>query len=162
MNNQTQYISPQGLEDLKAELQERKTKIRREIADKNGQAKELGDLSENFEYHDAKQLQAENESRIIHVEDMLRHVVVVEKKTGETCVSIGTGFVVDIDGQEKTPGSCGRVDRTRSSAYLMTGGAAGTRRTTSCSARISCEFRTASTRCEYSPVVLVAISSSSS
>lgn len=102
MNNQTQYISPQGLEDLKAELQERKTKIRREIADKIGQAKELGDLSENFEYHDAKQLQAENESRIIHVEDMLRHVVVVEKKTGETCVSIGTGFVVDIDGQEKT------------------------------------------------------------
>jgi len=102
MNNKTQYISPEGLEELKEELQERKTKTRREIAEKIGQAKELGDLSENFEYHDAKQVQAENESRIIHIEDMLRHVVVVEKKTGATCVSIGTGFTVEIGGQEKT------------------------------------------------------------
>ncbi|MBT4857338.1 transcription elongation factor GreA [Candidatus Uhrbacteria bacterium] len=100
--NDLQYISPQGLADLKVEVQERKTKTRREIADKIGQAKELGDLSENFEYHDAKQLQADNESRIIVIENLLRNVVVVEKKTGATCVAIGTGFTVSIGDAEKT------------------------------------------------------------
>lgn len=101
MNNNTQYISPDGLEELKAELHERKTKIRREIAEKISQAKELGDLSENFEYHDAKNVQGQNESRIIEIENLLRNIVVIEKKTGATCISIGTGFTVDIDGHEK-------------------------------------------------------------
>ena len=102
MNDNTQYISPEGLAELKAELQERKTVTRREIADKIGQAKELGDLSENFEYHDAKNLQGENESRIIHIENLLRNIVVIEKKTGATCVSIGTGFKVEVNGTTKT------------------------------------------------------------
>ena len=102
MNDNTQYISPEGLEQLKEELQHRKTTLRREIADKIGQAKELGDLSENFEYHDAKNVQGQNESRVIEIENMLRNIVVIEKKTGATCVAIGTGFTVDINGAEKT------------------------------------------------------------
>jgi transcription elongation factor GreA len=102
MNDGTQYISPEGLKEIKEELQERKTVTRREIAEKIGQAKELGDLSENFEYHDAKNVQGENESRIIQIENMLREIVVVEKQTGATCVAIGTGFTVEIAGAEKT------------------------------------------------------------
>ena len=101
MNDTTQYISPKGLEELKEELQQRKTVLRREIAEKIGQAKELGDLSENFEYHDAKQIQGENETRILQIENMLRNLVVIEKKTGATCVSIGASFTVELNGEEK-------------------------------------------------------------
>src|SRR3989339_2162798 len=95
------YLSQDALNALKIELQERKTVQRAELSEKIGQAKELGDLSENFEYHDAKQIQGENETRILQIENMLRNLVVIEKKTGATCVSIGASFTVELNGEEK-------------------------------------------------------------
>ncbi|MEK7614889.1 MAG: transcription elongation factor GreA, partial [Patescibacteria group bacterium] len=58
------YISKQGLEELKQEHLERTRTTRREIAELISFAKDLGDLSENFEYADAKEQQALNEARI--------------------------------------------------------------------------------------------------
>ena len=101
MADDTKYISPEGLEKLKEELQERKTVTRKEIAEKIGQAKELGDLSENFEYHDAKEIQAQNESRIIELENLIRNLVVADKQVGATCIAVGTSFTVDVNGEEK-------------------------------------------------------------
>ncbi|MBI4598750.1 transcription elongation factor GreA [Candidatus Uhrbacteria bacterium] len=96
------FISSHGLEVLREELQRRKTAVRRDIASKLEAAKELGDISENFEYHEAKDQQALNETRIVELTDMLKDVVLVEEKRGGNIVSLGTRFVVELNGQHKT------------------------------------------------------------
>lgn len=95
------FVSTQGLEDLKKELQERKNVSRGEIAQKISSAKELGDLSENFEYHEAKEQQGQNESRIMELEEMIRGAVIVQKKTGGVTLSLGCSFVVEKNGVKK-------------------------------------------------------------
>jgi len=95
------FVSQAKLEELEAELEQRQKEERRSIADKIEQAKELGDLSENFEYHEAKEQQAQNESRIVEVRDMIRNAVIVEKKTGGDSINLGAKFVAEIDGGEK-------------------------------------------------------------
>ena len=100
--SQAQYISPTGFDQLKKELLDRKTIFRKEIAEKIGDAKELGDLSENFEYHDAKDQQSANETRILELEDMMHNLVVVNSKKGGVHVSIGSTIMVKLtDGSEK-------------------------------------------------------------
>lgn len=96
------YLSQSALDELKAELQERKTTMRKELAEQIGAAKELGDLSENFEYHDAKERQGQNESRILELEDVMRNVVIVDAKSGESTIRLGTSFKAHINGQEKS------------------------------------------------------------
>ncbi len=95
------YVSPEGLDKLKEELETRRKVTRYEIAARILAAKELGDLSENFEYHVAKEDQAQNESRIIELEDMIRNVKIVEKKTGGT-IGLGSTFTVKQNGVERT------------------------------------------------------------
>lgn len=99
--NDVTYISEEGLQTLKEELIHRKTTVRKEIAARISAAKELGDLSENFEYHQAKEDQGMNESRVVELEDMIRGAVIVKDKTGGT-ISLGSRFVVLQNGQERT------------------------------------------------------------
>ena len=90
--SEVNYISQEGLDKLKQELEERKNVLRKEISERIGVAKEQGDLSENFEYQDAKDQQAENERKIANLEEMVHRAVVVEQKTGEDTVSLGVSF----------------------------------------------------------------------
>jgi len=85
----TQYFSAAGLEKLKKELEERKNVIRPEIAAKISQAKELGDLSENAEYIEAKEMQAFNEGRIEELEDLIKNAVIISHQDGEV-VAVGS------------------------------------------------------------------------
>ena len=80
MVNQT-YLSPEGVENLKKELKELKTAKRQEIAKRLQEAKELGDLSENAAYFEAKESQSLNETRI--AEDMVRIGSTVEVKSSD-------------------------------------------------------------------------------
>ncbi len=96
------YISKEGLEELKKEREKRAKITRFEIADQIAAAKELGDLSENFEYHDAKERQALNEARILQLEAMIMDAQIVEKKEGATEVTLGATFVAELNGEEKT------------------------------------------------------------
>ncbi|MEK7151251.1 MAG: transcription elongation factor GreA [Patescibacteria group bacterium] len=73
----TQYFSLEGLEKLKKELAERRGEVRTEIARKISAAKELGDLSENAEYGEAKEMQGLNEGRIIELEELIKNGVVI-------------------------------------------------------------------------------------
>ncbi len=94
------YVSEEGLKKLQEELEKRRTEMRQEITARIGAAKELGDLSENFEYHVAKDDQALNESRIADLEDMIRNVKIVVKKTGGS-IGLGSTFTVKTGGVEK-------------------------------------------------------------
>ena len=89
MANQT-YLSPEGIETLKKELQELKTKKRQEIARRLQEAKDLGDLSENAEYFEAKEAQSLNENRIAELEELLKNAVVIKTPSAEDVVRIGS------------------------------------------------------------------------
>ena len=89
MANQT-YLSPEGIETLKKELQELKTKKRQEIARRLQEAKDLGDLSENAEYFEAKEAQSLNENRIAELEELLKNAVVIKTPSAEGVVRIGS------------------------------------------------------------------------
>ena len=71
-------LTPEGLEKLKAELEELTTTKRREVAERIKDAREYGDISENSEYDDAKNEQAMLESRIAALEEKLRSATVVD------------------------------------------------------------------------------------
>lgn len=93
-------FTEEGLKKLHAELEERKTKMRQDIADSIKEAKEQGDLSENAEYSEAKRQQNENETRIVELEDMLKGSVVAAKQKNSSVVVIGSKLVVKTNGQE--------------------------------------------------------------
>ncbi len=96
------YISHEGLEELKKEFTHRSKITRFEIAERIADAKELGDLSENFEYHEAKEQQALNETRIVNLEGMIHDAVLIEKSHGKSEIALGVTFVALFNGKEKT------------------------------------------------------------
>lgn len=101
MNSNVTYISAEALADLKVELEHRMKVQRHKIAQMISDAKELGDISENFEYHDAKEQQGFNEVRISQIQHMLSTAVVVDAKVGGT-VGLGSKFTVKSGGTEKS------------------------------------------------------------
>ena len=86
----TQYFSLEGLEKLKKELEERRGDVRTEVARKILAAKELGDLSENAEYAEAKEMQGLNEGRIIELEEIIKNGVVIGPHQKSESVAVGS------------------------------------------------------------------------
>lgn len=87
---------------MEEELETRRKETRREIAARIEAAKELGDLSENFEYHEVKEQQALNEARIIDLEGMVKDAVLVEQRSGMKEIGLGSTFTVEMGGVRKT------------------------------------------------------------
>ncbi len=94
------YLTAERLEELKKELTELKTVRRMEVADRLKRSKELGDLSENAEYAEAREEQATVESRIFEVEDMIKNAVIIKHNGDTKVVEIGSIVVVKRDGKE--------------------------------------------------------------
>lgn len=98
-----EYLTLEKKNLLEAELATLKTVRRKEIADALEYAKSLGDLSENAEYHQAREDQANCEDRITHIEQILKNAVIMEThSTG--VVSVGSTVTVQKKGskEEKT------------------------------------------------------------
>ncbi|MBI1833883.1 MAG: transcription elongation factor GreA [Candidatus Andersenbacteria bacterium] len=88
-----QYLTKEGLTEIRDRLHTLKTVRRREIADAIHTAKEQGDLSENAEYASAKEEQTKLEQEIAAIEDTLKHAQVIAKGTdGE----VGIGNTVTL------------------------------------------------------------------
>ena len=87
-------ITPEGLEALKAELERLEGDARRDIAQRIKAARELGDLSENAEYHIAKEDQAHLETKILRLNERLRAARVVEAPAATDVVAFGTTVTV--------------------------------------------------------------------
>ena len=98
MNNKTTYISKDGLDRLRAELDEMLAVRRPEIAQRIHDAKEHGDLSENAEYEDAKNEQAFVEGRIQALESMIKNASLIDEHTSTDHVQIGS--TVKVDGED--------------------------------------------------------------
>ncbi len=100
MNTPT-YLTKDGLLKVQEELEQLKTKKRKEIAWRIQEAKELGDLSENAEYTEAKNEQAFIEGRIAELDLILKNTVLIDETTPRDTVSIGTTVVVEFDDQRR-------------------------------------------------------------
>jgi len=84
-------ISQEGYDKLNEELNFLSNVRRREIADRIEKAKELGDLSENAEYTEAKDAQALNEGRVAELTGTLKNVVVVDTKVAHSKNEVAMG-----------------------------------------------------------------------
>lgn len=93
------YLTHEGLEKLRVELKELKTVKRKEISHRIQEAKELGDLSENAEYTEAKTEQGFIEGRIIEIENILKNAVVIESSNENSVVRVGS--TVEFESQGK-------------------------------------------------------------
>ena len=74
---------------MKKELEERRGQIRVDITRKILEAKELGDLSENAEYIEAKDAQGFNEGRIGELEDIIKNAVIINPNQKKEIVAVG-------------------------------------------------------------------------
>ena len=91
--NQQIYLTTEGAEKLRAELKELTGPRREELAQRLRAAIQMGDLSENADYHKAKEDQAFLEGRIQEIEAVLRMAVIVEKTYSEV-VTVGSTVTV--------------------------------------------------------------------
>lgn len=90
MEEKEVILTQEGYDNLDKELNYLKTEKRAEIADRIKVALGFGDLSENSEYDEAKNAQAENEVRIAELENKLRHAKIIDEKEIDTeTVQIG-------------------------------------------------------------------------
>ncbi len=71
-------LTSEGLKKLEQELEQLRTKTRKEVAEKLKVALSFGDLSENSEYDEAKNEQAKVEARILQLETMLKNVTILD------------------------------------------------------------------------------------
>ncbi|MFP4539367.1 MAG: transcription elongation factor GreA [Candidatus Paceibacterota bacterium] len=97
---QKEHLTKDKLEEFKQELEHLKTKRRKEVADQLEYARSLGDLSENAEYHEARDLQAQVEDRISKLETMLQNVEIISDKYSEKVV-VGSTVTVQRQGEKE-------------------------------------------------------------
>ncbi|MBI5071862.1 transcription elongation factor GreA [Candidatus Falkowbacteria bacterium] len=100
MSEQKMYVSREGLERFKQELDELVNVKRKEIIERIERAKELGDLSENAEYAAAKDEQAFTEGRIIELQDMIARAEIINGSGKVDLVRVGSKVKVKTDGTE--------------------------------------------------------------
>jgi len=91
-----EYLTKEKFEGLTLELEQLRTKGRKEVAESLEYAKSLGDLSENAEYQEARNAQAEIEERIQKLENILSNVAIVATHHSDA-VDVGAVVVVQKD-----------------------------------------------------------------
>ena len=109
MKEEKVYLTPEKLDEFKKELDYLKKVRRKEVADNLEYAKALGDLSENAEYHEARDMQANIEDRISRLESLLKMAVVISESHTTDTVGIGSSVVVK------------KEDESNSSTYQIVG-----------------------------------------
>ncbi len=102
MNNKPAYLSREGLQKLREELDELVNLRRAEVAGRIHDAKEHGDVTENAEYEDAKNEQAFVEGRIQTLSALIKNAVLIDEHTSTSHVQIGSTVEIESgDGREK-------------------------------------------------------------
>jgi transcription elongation factor GreA len=102
MSEKPAYLTRDGRAKLEAELEELVTTGRKQVAERIGAAKELGDISESGEYEDAKNSQAHLEGRIREIKSILSRAQLIDEENGHgNEVRVGSKVTVRIDGEEE-------------------------------------------------------------
>lgn len=118
MTDDQQFITTaDGLAKIQLELKHLKDTERPAILQRIKEAKDLGDLSENADYQDAKDQQAFIEGRIMELEDLVKRAEVVEPSASEV-VEIGKSVIVIGPGGEKILQIVGPTDANPSTGLI--------------------------------------------
>ncbi len=115
------YISAEGLERMKEELEELRNIRRPEVAELIQRAKELGDITDSAQYDAAKNEQAFLEGRIRHLEDNIRRALIIEEQSpeGNGAVRVGSTVLVrDGEGEEERWTIVGRTEADASQGRI--------------------------------------------
>src|SRR5688500_19087076 len=101
MNTAQEYLTKEKFQELEKELQYLRTVKRKEVAESLEYARSLGDLSENAEYQEARDMQAAIEERIQHLERVIKEekIVVGDKKAA--VVGLGSVTTIQRDGEKE-------------------------------------------------------------
>ena len=91
-------ISQEGYDKLKKEIDNLINVKRREIADRIQKAKDMGDLSENAEYAEAKDAQAFNEGRIAEISELFKNLTIFKDNGHKNIVGMGSKVTVLVNG----------------------------------------------------------------
>ena len=100
MDQKDSYITKEKRKELEIELEDLKGPKRREILASLEYAKSLGDLSENAEYHQAREEQGKLEGRIAHVEQILQSSKTFSRHGGDV-IEVGSKVVVQKEGKKE-------------------------------------------------------------
>ncbi|MFA5933965.1 MAG: transcription elongation factor GreA [Candidatus Paceibacterota bacterium] len=100
MNAEHDYITKEKKQELEHELAELRGPKRKEILEALEFAKSLGDLSENAEYHQAREEQGKLEDRISKVEYILKESIIVDKHHSNR-VEVGATLSVQKEGSKE-------------------------------------------------------------
>jgi transcription elongation factor GreA len=94
-----QYLTSEGAKSLQEELERLKGPERDELAKRLRSAIQMGDLSENADYHAAKEYQAFLEGKIQELEFVLKNAVIIEElEESRGVVTLGTQVTIQEDG----------------------------------------------------------------
>lgn len=102
MSDKPAYLTRDGRTRLEAELEDLVTNGRKQVAERIGAAKELGDISESGEYEDAKNSQAHLEGRIREIKSILSRAQIIDEDSNGhgNEVRVGSKVTVRVDGED--------------------------------------------------------------
>lgn len=96
------YLTAARLEELKEEHRKLKTETMREVAIHIDEAKQQGDLSENAEYHEARDRMAFIQTRVVELEHLISSAQIIEERAaGATTVHVGSKIIVETGGAQR-------------------------------------------------------------
>ncbi|MFW6210003.1 MAG: transcription elongation factor GreA [Patescibacteria group bacterium] len=102
MNEPQAFLTPEKFEELKQELDHLKTVRRKEVAESLEYARSLGDLSENAEYQEARDLQAAIEERIGYLEKTIKEAKIVSHDKHTDVVGLGSVVTIQKSKEKET------------------------------------------------------------
>ena len=97
--NENEYLTKEKFDEFTKELAQLKGTKRKEVAESLEYAKSLGDLSENAEYHEARDVQATVEDRINKLEGLLKSATIISANH-TNAVTVGSNVTVEKDGKK--------------------------------------------------------------
>jgi transcription elongation factor GreA len=100
MNDTHAFLTPEKFNELKKELDHLKTVRRKEVAESLEYARSLGDLSENAEYQEARDMQAAIEERIGYLEKTIKEAKIVSHEKHGDVVGLGSVVSIQKDGDK--------------------------------------------------------------
>lgn len=100
MDDEIQYLSEESLAALKKELETMETTTIPDIAKRIDEAKQQGDLSENAEYHQAREDMSWAQGRLLELQHIVTNARIIENKQSDV-VAVGSTVVVKVNGKEK-------------------------------------------------------------
>ncbi|OGH83775.1 MAG: hypothetical protein A2261_03825 [Candidatus Magasanikbacteria bacterium RIFOXYA2_FULL_44_8] len=118
MDENTQYLSADSLSALNKEYELLKSKTIPDIAKRIDEAKQQGDLSENAEYHQAREDMSWAQGRVLEVEQILNNAKIIKKGTTVGKVSLGCTVTVKIGGTTKSYTIVGQQEASPSKGLI--------------------------------------------